>query len=451
MPRIQIMLLLVCLSLVSCDTPYHRQQAQFIDTVQCIEDPSQQYSIYIPDSLSKKEKYPVVYLCDPGGEADSAVLKYQQLAEKFKIILASSYLVKNGPYKKNYNALNSMIQDVLINYPIDESAQLMAGFSGGSRIAYVYASRVTDIKGIIASGAYFPGNNNDFIPPRFNYTAIVGSYDFNYAEGLNMHNLMWQNNKPFQFVVFNGKHAWPPNITLERSLAYQLSLLPEHIHRRYDYLELERKALNQSTSNGDLINSRWIMENIKLADNQIQTAYQLLTQSEKYKLKSHDFERSFMLEDSLKSIIVEGVKGILLKGTEAETKSTKTLEWWKTQIETINRLSTGTKSIYTANAAHRSIAHIGIILWEVNRKVMQDKQFEQALETANVLIEAYPKNHTYRALRAEALMAKGEKEKAKLVYLKALELGFDENNKHLKFSPFLKQLSFLTQETALSE
>ncbi len=449
MSRLPLFFLLVCFSSASCITSYHKQQVHFIDTVQCAEDPSQHYCIYIPDSLSKKEKYPILFLLDPGGEADTAVLKYQHLAEKYKIILASSYQVKNGAYTENYNALNSMIQDVLSNYPIDESAQLMAGFSGGSRIAYVYASRATKIRGVIASGAYFPGNSNDFMPPRFNYSAIVGSYDFNFAEGLNMHNLMLQKNRPFQFVVFKGEHAWPPEIILERSLAYQLSLIPEYTRYKYDFLDFERKALEQSTSAGDLLNARWAMENIKLVDNQIQTAYQLLTGSQKYKEKVIDFERSFMLEDSLKKNIVEGVRGILLKGTEAEHKITKNLQWWKTQIESINDLSTDEEHVYTANAAHRALAHIGIILWEVNRKVIQDKHFDQALETAQVLVEAYPDNQTYRALEAESLLAIGENEEAKLVYLKALELGFKENNKYLKFSPYIKQLSSLSKKTVL--
>src|SRR4051812_12676630 len=49
------------------------------------------YSLYIPQSYSGKEKYPVIIFFDPHGAGNVPVSKYAGLAEKFHFMLLGSY------------------------------------------------------------------------------------------------------------------------------------------------------------------------------------------------------------------------------------------------------------------------------------------------------------------------------------------------------------------------
>src|SRR5665213_1116821 len=62
-----------------------------IDTVHCIDIPSQVYSIYLPTNYSSAKKWPVVYFFDPHGVGNLPLKLYKALAQKYGFIIAGTY------------------------------------------------------------------------------------------------------------------------------------------------------------------------------------------------------------------------------------------------------------------------------------------------------------------------------------------------------------------------
>ncbi|MBN1117104.1 MAG: hypothetical protein JXA77_07865 [Bacteroidales bacterium] len=410
------------------------------DSIQCEQQPEQFYCVYLPDTVSTGKKYPVLFLFDPSARAKKAVEQYSTLADKYNIILACSYNSKNGPVEDNTLAAHAMISDALEKFPVDENLILYSGFSGGSRFAYYYAQNFRKAKGLIATGAFYPVGNKPFSVPDWIYSGVVGNADFNFTEGLNMANTLWRSGYPFQFITTDEEHGWPSDTAFERALCYQLSQITGNKFLESEYIELEEEALEKSKSVSEFINSLWILQNLSFIDRNYTTEMQNLSNEKSFTLQLKEFEKSIRLEDSLKIEFGNAVRGILMQ-TNNQTDGFKSLKWWEGTINKLNEISTSDNSIYLQHAANRARAHIGILLWEINRKLVKEKFYNKSLEAAEILILAYPENDTYYAIKAESLYVLGNKTEAMKNIARALELGYTKDNEYLKNNQILKKIS----------
>ena len=110
------------------------------------------YHLYLPKSLRKGAKHPVLFVMSPGGGGPRGLKRYQQGAERNRWILALSKESKNG-FNGSQDAINAMIKHVTESLPIDEDRMYTTGFSGGSRMAFSTSQVHKDIAGVIACGA----------------------------------------------------------------------------------------------------------------------------------------------------------------------------------------------------------------------------------------------------------------------------------------------------------
>ena len=58
--------------------------------------------------------------------------------------------------------------------------------------------------------------------PSFPYVGIAGLADMNYSELASLNEKMKLGQQPNQFLVFNGKHEWPPLKILEEAILFLL-------------------------------------------------------------------------------------------------------------------------------------------------------------------------------------------------------------------------------------
>ncbi len=429
---------LLATSILSCSHSNETVIRKFNDSIECAQDPGQYYSLYIPDSTQTDKKYPVVFLFDPGGQAEKTVKQYIKLADRYNLVLACPYSAKNGPYDPSLAAAKAMIQDVLTRYPVNENVQILAGFSGGSRFAYTFAQTYEKTFGVISSGAFPYVDNAHFNPPQFIYSGIAGTFDFNFIEGVSISNLLWKYKKPFQFIVYDGIHGWPPDSIFERALAYQVSRSPESKNMEKLYSLLENKALEDSYKQHDLIKASWMLQNLTLIDPQYKRKLENLVVSKEFEEKANSFSKSLLYEDSIKRVIQNAAVEIIQEAS-GQYSPDKTIDWWKSEIKYLNE-DPGNSYIYFRQAKKRGLAHIGILLWEVNRKTFREKHYTQALEAADILCLAYPENSTYVALKAESLFNLGKTDKAKAVYTEAIQAGFSTSDEFLGTSPIILEL-----------
>ncbi len=130
------------------DLPYPLGQATA--EIPCGEAVS--YFLYLPKSLRKGVKHPVLFVMGPGGGSAGDADRYRAGAERNHWIIAISKQSRNG-FEGSQDAVDAMIQHVTSQLPINKKRMYVTGFSGGSRMAFATAGTHKEIAGVIACGA----------------------------------------------------------------------------------------------------------------------------------------------------------------------------------------------------------------------------------------------------------------------------------------------------------
>lgn len=196
------------------------QKGVVIDSVVCADDPSQIYSIYLPSKYDTLKKWPIIYFFDPHGVGNLPVLLYKDLAEKYGFIVAGTYNSKNGmQWESSEAAARSFMKDTRLRLSLDNSRLYTCGFSGGAMVASMVAISEGGIAGVITCGGSMPGDHPPLKQP-FSYMSIVGEKDFHYVSVKQLDGLLDSTSLTHQFIVFNGKHQWPPMSCIEQAFQW---------------------------------------------------------------------------------------------------------------------------------------------------------------------------------------------------------------------------------------
>lgn len=181
--------------------------------VNCIPDSTQSYSLFLPASYSKEQKWPIIFIFEPAARAMLPLEKYHALANKFGYILMCSYNSRNGPNEPIFKAANAMYSDAFERFSLDENRIYLSGFSGGARVSCLIALSNPKVNAVIGCGAGFPYSQ----PPRekigFDYLGIIGKQDMNFFEVMNLDSVLnnyCQNNL---MLTFPQGHQWPDSET----------------------------------------------------------------------------------------------------------------------------------------------------------------------------------------------------------------------------------------------
>lgn len=168
------------------------------DEVSCGNDVS--CFLYLPKSLRKGARHPVLFVMSPGGGSKGNVKRYQPGAERNRWIVAVSKQSKNG-FEGSTNAIDAMIDHVTSELPIDEKRIYTTGFSGGSREAFHAAQRHKEVAGVIACGASEDvGNSKQVV------YGLCGTNCFNRTDMAN--SFKGYKNRDCVLRFFPGKHVW---------------------------------------------------------------------------------------------------------------------------------------------------------------------------------------------------------------------------------------------------
>ena len=184
------------------------QRGTIVDRVECVSDPAQTYSLYLPSAYSPERQWSLLLAFHPAARGRAMVEKYQAGAEQYGYIVAASNNSRNGPYAASIAAAQAMVADVSRRFSINPQRVYLTGMSGGARVATGIAlGNKSNIAGVIASSAGYPDAK-----PREKLTFAVfgtaGTEDFNYLE---MRLLDRKLSSPHFLAVFRGGHTLPPD------------------------------------------------------------------------------------------------------------------------------------------------------------------------------------------------------------------------------------------------
>ena len=180
---------------------------------------AQSYGLYLPSNYSDAKKWPVVFVFDPGARAVPTIELFREGAEKYGYVVFCSWNSRNGYWNQTTAAMETMWNDALSGFSVDEKQFYTAGYSGGSRAALTFALATKAIAGVIAGGAGFATPT----PPAkipFATFLVTSTEDFNWLEMHSLNRHMEKVKVAHRFTIVEGPHRWPPAATITQGLEW---------------------------------------------------------------------------------------------------------------------------------------------------------------------------------------------------------------------------------------
>jgi len=197
-----VALALLALQVPPSDLP----RGQVIESVACLANTEETYSLYLPSTYTPDRPWPLLMGFHPAARGRAIVVTYRAAAETYGYIVAASNTSRNGPWEVSLRAVQAMSADVGRRFSIDSKRFYMTGHSGGARVAMQVALGTGQIAGVIASSAGYPDATPRASVP-FLVFGTAGTEDFNHLE---MRLLDRALTSPHRLAVFQGGHTLPP-------------------------------------------------------------------------------------------------------------------------------------------------------------------------------------------------------------------------------------------------
>jgi len=189
--------------------------------VVCAQNAAQSYALYLPSNYDPTRRWPILYAFDPGARGRIPVERFKEAAERFGWIVAGSNNSRNAAIQSSIDSWNAMTRDTADRFSIDGGRVYAAGFSGGARVAILFASQCHDcLAGVIACGAGFPEGIEPGTRTHFALFGAAGIEDFNFAEIKLLDEQLARLNLPHQMATFAGRHEWPPSALAVDAVAW---------------------------------------------------------------------------------------------------------------------------------------------------------------------------------------------------------------------------------------
>jgi hypothetical protein len=234
---------------------------KIIDRVAIEADKTQSYSLYLPSRFDGKTKLPIIYVFDPGARGSVAVKVFADAAEKYGYIVVGSNDSRNGlSVDKLMPIFNNISDDTHRRFPIDDGRIVMAGFSGGARVASIFAYSCKCAFAVIGGGAGFWQNIEVSNKLPFVFFGTAGYDDLNYFELRSLSEKLAAASVPHRVDYFDGPHQWMPPSMAETAIAWvELQAMRANRKPKEDAL-IERSLKQQMDTANALLAARKYIE-----------------------------------------------------------------------------------------------------------------------------------------------------------------------------------------------
>jgi len=432
---------ITCLSCASGNAPEHTTatisqapthsydnslaSGKVIDTVVCHADAGQSYSLYLPTHYDTSNPYPCIYFFDAHARGVLPLYMYKELAEQYGFVFIASNTSKNGIAWEQTNALvNTLMSDTRARIHIDPKRIYTSGFSGGARVASTIAMQDGSIAGVIGCSAGFPQFQNHF-QNKFNYFGLVGNYDFNLQEMLQLDEAMNTSNFPHQLLTYNGIHDWPVAADFQTALLWMLlremkdKVLSSNETTLHSFITDCNHRISVLRISSNWINLHRLLDaTVKLLDG--------LTDVSTYRKQLSDLEKNttytnaLKLQNDLQQAELTAQQQLGAQFTSHDEK------WWAATIADMNAKSKNSKDIQIAHMNRRVLSYLGLVAYMNTNHAISTDDLSHAQTYLNVFKMADPKNPDGSYLQATLYMKKNDPSHALASLSNATTLGYND-------------------------
>lgn len=209
---------------------------RLVEGVACASDPTQSYSLFLPDGYDAARRWPVLLVLDPRGRSVPAAELFLEPARELGWIVVSSNDTRSDVgMDPNRRAINALWPEIHERYAIDTRRIYLAGFSGTVGVAFMIGRETGAVTGIIAAGGRFI--EEVYADNRAAVFAAAGNADFNYQGMRAVHARLLEDGVPSRFETFPGGHEWMPPEVARHALEWmELQAMRRGLRARDDGL-----------------------------------------------------------------------------------------------------------------------------------------------------------------------------------------------------------------------
>ncbi len=386
------------------------------DTSQVKIKKSTHYIYYIPgDSIVNG----ILIVLDPHGKPAIIMDSLHSIADNNHLALLGLNDIRNGisAYKE---IINRDLHHFESYAAISPSYIYLLGFSGGSRMAAIYARR-NRINGLILCGA---GLNRQTQFP-FPVVMISGMGDFNFMEQYYTPDDATTFNKNIITLNFKGKHQWPKAKLIADAIDFVIGRnegknsseanayakqSTELLKQKEYYLSFKAMEMAYKLSDGNLAEKR---------------KQQLIALSNNPNVKSY-FHR-------LQKYINEEQQRYQMLSHAMEIQD---LKWWNNQIDYIESKAADKKNKLRAASYQRTKAYLGILVYSRLSAASSGRgHYNLIPKYLEIYKRLEPKNPDLFFFKAIYALSQDKQEEALNYLRKAKKLGFNDQNKIYRFFP----------------
>lgn len=342
--RINLYILLV-LSIISCDSERHIESVEYSDIVkQSVESNSENIYFYShPKDLNAG--LPVIICIDAHGDGKAAVERIRKVLFYEEALIIGSNSIQNGSplYDKT---ITELLAEAAVKFEAESKNAFLIGFSGGARMAHLYASNFP-VKGVIMFGAG-PGNTL----PRTKTHVSTGISDFNFLETYMRPDINLLDESNYLVDYHQEGHVWPDSSTISDAVIF---------HFPNEVILNQRKKELISRSN-----------EFALSGNGLE-AFKCLEKAYKYEFDENEKKKiRANAKDLLETTVVKRDLATLENYLRQELQIRNTFidhsrqvddEFWKKEIDVLRekaKFSSNTNEIYQSN---RLLSYMGILFY----------------------------------------------------------------------------------------
>ena len=417
--------ILIIFIFLSCDTKTIRIETDdpINRTEYCSSDKEHSYEIYIPSDSKTCIQLPQLIILDPHGDGRNALKLFIPAAEQYKFILIASNRIKNNT--PDFTSLiDELKKDVRTKYPVNEQL-VIAGFSGGARMAITYA-QYNSVEGVIACGALTA--QEQISATNTLIYSVIGMADFNFVEAAQYLFRPDQTPDNLRIEFSSEMHKWPSSNELTRLIGYV------YFEKEFDtkkcldkksliktYISDQLKRSGEFLSSDDYIQAYLLMQNLAHVD--------VLNDSKEFKEIYNSANYDDQLNHQL-NLLRESIRFELkVRDSYYKELAVKEINWWKNEINILNDHILNEKNRYNVLAYKRIKAFLGIMCYSITNNALQHDDLNTAARLLPVYAYLEPENPDmlyYYALYAKLT---GNPKESHDYLQKAINAGFSDQSK----------------------